>query len=201
MLPQILLQFSKYIMIAIALTLVWSAIDSFNHFATHASSFSSLSSVISSLDSGNQGEKIQGYSPASSLAPLINLMPNPKATITFNNFTINAEVANTFWSLSRGLSGRESLAENEGMLFTYNKPQMTYFWMKGMNFPIDIVWLKKISATQAQVIGIESNLQPLKKFAFVYYYPEEPVDMVLEIQANLSNTIGLTSGQVVDFSL
>ena len=192
MLPQLLLQLSKYIMIAIALTLVWSAIDSFNHFATHASS-----NIVIPEKTGIYSEE----SLSSSLTPLTNLFMNKKATIAFNNFSINADVANTFWSRARGLAGRESLPENEGMLWNYSKPQIDYFWMKGMLFPIDIVWLKKISDTQARVVSVDTNLPPLRILAFVYYFPPEPVDMVLEIQAGLSNAINLTPGSIVDFSL
>jgi uncharacterized membrane protein (UPF0127 family) len=39
------------------------------------------------------------------------------------------------------LSGRQELLPNEGALFIYQEPGFYHFWMKEMNFPIDIIWL------------------------------------------------------------
>src|SRR3989344_4302445 len=43
---------------------------------------------------------------------------------------------------AQGLSGRKSLAENEGMLFVFGgKDVKPAFWMKDMLMPIDIIWI------------------------------------------------------------
>ena len=56
------------------------------------------------------------------------------------------EIADTEDTKSQGLSGRTSMAKNKGMLFIFNESSYKYFWMKGMNFPLDFVWIngKKI---------------------------------------------------------
>ena len=51
----------------------------------------------------------------------------------------------------RGLSGRAGLADGEGMLFVFAQPGRKMFWMRKMNFPIDIIWI----AEDMQVIFIE----------------------------------------------
>ena len=44
---------------------------------------------------------------------------------------------------SKGLAIRDSLNENEGMLFIFETPQKYSFWMKDMKFPIDIIWINQ----------------------------------------------------------
>jgi uncharacterized membrane protein (UPF0127 family) len=56
----------------------------------------------------------------------------------------------------KGLSGRESLCDNCGMLFRYEKPQEIGIWMKNMNFSIDIIWLD----TEKKITHIEQSVSP-----------------------------------------
>lgn len=55
-----------------------------------------------------------------------------------------------------GLSYRKEIAQDEGMLFVFLDEGKYSFWMKDMNFPIDIVWLNK----EGYVIHIEENANP-----------------------------------------
>ncbi len=54
---------------------------------------------------------------------------------------VQAEVADDPSERSRGLSGRAPLGRDEGMLFLLPDDQPT-FWMKGMRFGLDIVWIR-----------------------------------------------------------
>ena len=54
---------------------------------------------------------------------------------------VRVEVAVTAEQKSRGLAGRENLAEGEGMMFVFDQPGQYGFWMKGMKFPLDFVWI------------------------------------------------------------
>ncbi|OGZ02982.1 MAG: hypothetical protein A2430_01060 [Candidatus Liptonbacteria bacterium RIFOXYC1_FULL_36_8] len=89
-----------------------------------------------------------------------------------------AEAADTAGKRMKGLSGRESLGEREGMIFIYSKPGRPGFWMKGMEFPIDIVWIK-----EEKVVGITENMMPESFWKGKIFYPPETADMVLEIKA------------------
>ncbi len=93
----------------------------------------------------------------------------------------------------KGLSGRNSLLSDEGMLFIFSKPDKNYFWMKEMNFPIDMVWI----GDDFKVIYIKNNAQPSS-------YPESfgpDVDSryVLEISAGFSEKNNLKVGDFVEF--
>jgi len=91
--------------------------------------------------------------------------------------TILAEVSDTDALRTLGLSGRKSLEEGRGMLFIFDKSRMVGFWMKDMNFPIDIVWVNALK----QVVGVEDNISP-QTYPKIYS-SKEPVLYVLELPA------------------
>lgn len=90
------------------------------------------------------------------------------------------EVAETAEEKKQGLSNRASLAENTGLLFSYDQPQTAVFWMKDMFFAIDIIWI-----ADNKIIGIEKNVLPPEPGALdknlVSYPSPGPVDYVLEV--------------------
>ena len=51
------------------------------------------------------------------------------------------ELAKTPEEWTQGLSGRESLGEEEGMLFVSDESVRRTFWMKGMRFPLDMLFI------------------------------------------------------------
>jgi uncharacterized protein len=85
--------------------------------------------------------------------PLPNYL---KANITINGFDLIADVPTTNEGFQKGLGVKDHLNENEGMLFVFQDPEPPPFWMQGMKFPIDIIWLND----KATVVHIEHNLQP-----------------------------------------
>ncbi|MEK7185402.1 MAG: DUF192 domain-containing protein [Patescibacteria group bacterium] len=94
----------------------------------------------------------------------------------------NIELANTYDSRTRGLSGRKSLADNTGLLFVFDSSARYGFWMKDMKFPIDIIWIDDAG----KVVFIEKNVKP-STFPKVFY-PSAPASFVLEINAGLADT-------------
>jgi len=97
--------------------------------------------------------------------------------ITVGGIPFSIEVVDTETTRMRGLSGREWLAENEGMLFVFQEPDFYGFWMKDMRFPIDIIWLDE----DFGVIDIIESVSP-ETFPTIFY-PPKPVRFVLEISA------------------
>src|SRR3989338_5042145 len=61
--------------------------------------------------------------------------------IRISNVKIKAELADTPEKRALGLSGRETLGNDEGMLFVFDEPNTRQFWMKNMNFALDIIWI------------------------------------------------------------
>lgn len=87
-----------------------------------------------------------------------------------------------------GLSYRESLDEDAGMLFVYQEDVVPQFWMKEMRFPIDIVWLDE----NFKIIGIEKNIAP-ETYPRTFS-PAEPIRYVLELNAGKSAKLGWEIG-------
>ncbi len=101
-------------------------------------------------------------------------------TLKVDQSIIKVELADTPAKQRQGLSGRDNLALDSGMLFVYNQPTQNYFWMRDMKFALDFIWIR-----QGQVIQLDQNIpppanltdQPVKIYCQNYY------DMVLEVPA------------------
>src|SRR5688572_2372443 len=90
----------------------------------------------------------------------------------------------------KGLSGKEGLGPDEGMLFLFDRPNTYGFWMKDMKFPIDIIWIN-----DGTVVDITTDATPpVPGEELAVYYPRVPVDKVLEVQAGFARTHGLRTG-------
>jgi len=119
-----------------------------------------------------------------------------RATITVGGTTFQVEVANSTSTRIWGLSGHAPLAENEGMFFIFDTPGNYGFWMKGMTFPLDFVWIRG-----NKVVGVTENVPvPKNVLDFKTYYPPEPVDRVLEVKAGMVSQWGIQQESAVYFS-
>jgi len=110
---------------------------------------------------------------------------------------IKVELALTREAQERGLSGRKTLNNDEGMLFIFEHPGSYSFWMKEMNFPIDIIWINE-----------NKKVIYLKKDARSELYPEiykpdvssEGAKYVLEVVSGFSEKNNLRVGDGVEFT-
>lgn len=111
--------------------------------------------------------------------------------ISLNDNIILAEVADTSAERSKGLSGQIDLPTDHGLLFIFDEPNFYNFWMKEMNFPLDIVWLDQNFA----VVDITNDLKPES-------YPKtvtskQKAQFVLELNAGSANRFGLKVGDTI----
>jgi hypothetical protein len=96
--------------------------------------------------------------------------------LRINQNQYEVEVVSSLISQARGLSGRESIAGNEGMLFVFTESKVQTFWMQGMRFPIDIVWINN-----GKVIGMTTDVPYVPQTK--QYSSPSPANMVLELKA------------------
>lgn len=66
------------------------------------------------------------------------------------------DIADTPDLRTQGLSGRETLEDNRGMLFVFQRAGVVGIWMKDMHVPLDILWLDE----HKQVVHIEHHVSP-----------------------------------------
>lgn len=114
------------------------------------------------------------------------------------------EVADTPEERARGLAGRRALDEREGTLFLFGPPRAEAtrpaFWMKGMEIPIDIIWIRDsvIRALTERAAPPPAGMADADLLRFI---PPEPVDAVIEIRGGRAAEIGLAVGQRVEILL
>ena len=115
--------------------------------------------------------------------------------LTLNGREISIEVADTPAKQAQGLSGREGLGQNEGMLFIFPEHKVQNFWMKDMKFPIDIIWI-----SGDWVVGFVENAPvPVSENSLIIYSSPETVDKVLEINAGLIKKWNIKVGDLINF--
>lgn len=123
------------------------------------------------------------------------VLPQDAKLFTQNGTVINVRLATTESERELGLSYFPTLPKNSGMLFLFDTPNIYPFWMKGMNFPLDIVWLKSLPESKYQVVYVASDVSPSTYPNTIT--PNAEADTVLEINANEAMVFGVTQGAVL----
>lgn len=100
------------------------------------------------------------------------------------------EIADTPETRARGLMNRTDLAEGAGMLFLFDPPRETAFWMKNTPLPLDLIFI----GPDGVVGRVAANATP---------YSEEEIPSggavraVLEINGGLAAKLGISEGSEV----
>lgn len=111
--------------------------------------------------------------------------------IFIRDVPVTVSVADTEEERIKGLSGVESLKEQEGKLFIFDSESWHGIWMKDMLMPIDIIWINN----QGNVVHIEENVMP-DSYPTIYSSPV-PARFVLEVSAFFVNTFNIKVGDKV----
>ncbi len=116
----------------------------------------------------------------------------PSATVAIGGHVYAVEIAQTLEQKAKGLAGRESLAAGRGMLFPFGGKSRVSFTMKGMLFPLDIIWI-----AEGKIVDISKQLPPDMGMFATAYRPAVPADTVLELNAGVADADGLKTGDSV----
>lgn len=119
--------------------------------------------------------------------------PDNIVQLTIANKSYQLEIANTPTKQQQGLSNRNSMDKDKGMLFEFQKPAAACFWMKDMNFPIDMIWLDSTK----KVIKLQNNVVPAtfpKTFC-----PDQPASYVVELSSGQAQQANLKLGDLLQF--
>jgi hypothetical protein len=108
--------------------------------------------------------------------------------VKINDLRLKIQIADNLKKKFLGLSGQKKMPEQEGMLFVFNQPGSHSFWMRGMKFPLDIIWINK----DLEIIEIKKDIQP-DSFPQIYK-SIDPAKYVLEINAGLSDQYNIKEG-------
>ncbi len=122
---------------------------------------------------------------------LVFRVSDQKAWIKVGDTSLKVDLADTYKERNLGLSGRKDLKEGEGMLFTFEEEGVYGFWMKDMNFAIDIIWIDR----DGRVFGIEKDVKP-ETFPTIFT-PLGKIKYVLEVPSLFSDTAGIEVGEIL----
>ncbi len=121
-----------------------------------------------------------------------NFKAEKPATLTINQQVIKIEIASDLQHQYKGLSKRESLCDDCGMLFVWPQKDIREFVMRDMNFPLDILFI-----SDGKILNIEKNLKPQDSNQLTIYRSLHPADMVLEINGGYSEKNNIQVGDRV----
>lgn len=114
-------------------------------------------------------------------------------TLSINGHTVYIQTAKTLDDQHRGLSGLSCIGSNEGMLFEFDQSAAHHFWMKGMQFPLDMIWLGSNEKVVTELQGISPSTYPQT------FVSDSPAQYVLELPAGQANKFGILDGQKINF--
>lgn len=118
-------------------------------------------------------------------------------SISIGKIKVTVDIADNESKWSQGLSGRKELKDGTGMLFVFPSKQPVSFWMHGMLFPLDFVWI-----ADTTVVDLTQNVPPPKDITSTnipMYTPIVPVNRVLEVPAGFIQKNGIQKGDTVTF--
>lgn len=125
-------------------------------------------------------------------------IPNPfrgSAEAKIGDKKINLILAKSDKDRMKGLSGRNNLAEDQGMLFIFEKKGKYGFWMRDMKFPIDIIYIDD----KTVVYLVESAPAGSQAPNLTVYAPDTDVNRVLELNAGGAKKYGIKKGTKITF--
>ena len=131
---------------------------------------------------------------------LIKNLPLNKNTpsITINNKTFSVDVAKTDDQRAKGLSVYDKLPLEKGMIFIFDTKGHYAFWMEGMKFPIDIIYIR-----ENKIVDIFKNVSPKKSQneTLPIIKSSESADAILEINAGLCQKYNFKINDFVTINL
>lgn len=122
--------------------------------------------------------------------------------VMLDGASLKVALADTDQTRQQGLSGQTSLTDSEGMMFDFSNSERRRpgFWMKQMQFPLDIIWVKdNVVIDIARDVPAPNTGTELSKLPL--YFPPTEIDKVIEVNAgwsarhNISNGSKLTIGK------
>lgn len=129
-------------------------------------------------------------------SPEISLVQKSPPAIIINSHKFNIEISNTEEKRELGLSYRQSIPQDSGMLFVFNSPGQYEFWMNGMLFPLDFVWINNNT-----IVDLTKNVDaPINGAPVRIIKPKSDVDKVLEINSGQIESNRIEIGQKVQLT-
>ena len=107
--------------------------------------------------------------------------------------TINIEIADTDYDVQTGLMYRNTMQNNQGMLFVFPTMRERFFYMKNTRIPLDLIYLDN----HKHIVSFQENAKPFDETSLP---SRVPAQYVLEINAGLSEKWLLEVGDRIEYT-
>ena len=107
--------------------------------------------------------------------------------------TLDIEFAENDYERETGLMYRQSMEENQGMLFIFEIEKPQSFYMRNTLIPLDIIYINK----DFKIVSFQKDAKPLNENSLP---SRVPAQYVLEINAGLSDQWNLVVGDSIAFN-
>ncbi|MDD5172507.1 MAG: DUF192 domain-containing protein [Candidatus ainarchaeum sp.] len=121
--------------------------------------------------------------------------PTKKLTITnpdASSVSVDAEIADNMTTRAKGLMGRKSLGENEGMLFVFDSAGRHSFWMVNTSISLDGIFIDS-NGTVVDIIAMEPC--GLNILNCPRYTPKADAKYVLEVNQGFAEKNKIAIGK------
>ena len=98
-----------------------------------------------------------------------------------------------------GLGGRPSMPLDEGMLFIFQGEGQYSFWMRGMLFPLDFIWISSDRIVVDITVDVPTVEPGVPDGELPRYRPDQAVLYMLEVNAGVVREAGVQIGDAVTF--
>jgi len=115
-----------------------------------------------------------------------------QAIVRINQQEIQVEIASTLDRQYRGLSGRESICADCGLLFNFSDSEVRSFVMRDMEFPLDIIFIE-----DGVIKNIAAALKPEGSKPTRIYASTGSVDQVLEVNGGYCERYNIKPGDSI----
>ena len=106
---------------------------------------------------------------------------------------LNIEIADTDYDVQTGLMYRNSMKENQAMLFVFPTMRERSFYMKNTRIPLDLIYIDN----HMHIVSFQENAQPLNEASLPSVVPAQ---YVLEVNAGLAEKWLLEVGDRIEYT-
>ncbi|TPW25811.1 DUF192 domain-containing protein [Pararhizobium mangrovi] len=111
-------------------------------------------------------------------------------TTRTGDHVFHVEEALTKQTRERGLMHRETMADDHGMIFRFDRSRPVTMWMKNTPLSLDMIFVK----ADGEIAGIARKAQP---FSTDIIASPEPVRFVIELKGGVAGSIDAKAGDHV----
>ncbi len=108
--------------------------------------------------------------------------------------SFDIEIVISYMDRAQGLMFRETMEDNQGMLFIFEDSDYHSFWMKNTYLPLDMLFISE----DLEVVDILKNAIPFSEEMLI---PEHRARYVLEVKGGISDQMNIKIGDSIKWNV